>query len=172
MRRKSTGPKDAGGEFNPRKDISAERLKAIAGILLVWNYIESVLDVALPTSLQLQHAVWNDVTSRINGMDGKIAIFKASVAAQGPSNDVKLIISKTLNAVETYKRFRDGLIHVRIVHPRAIVADTIQRKGVADEVLISQEALDALYERLCYVGSEMMQLYRALHFMAMRDLEQ
>jgi hypothetical protein len=110
------------------------------------------------------------VSSRINGIDGKIAIFKEAILLAEASDPVRLAISKTLNAVEAYKKLRDGVAHVKIPSPSAEVADTIQRRGVRDEMLISIEALAALYEKLCLIQNELNYVFHLMHYAAMGDL--
>ena len=86
------------------------------------------------------------------------------------SEPVRLAISKTLNAVESYKKLRDGIAHVKIPNPSADIADTIQHRGIRDEVLISLEALTALYEKLCLVQNELNRVFHLMHYAAMGDL--
>ncbi|KQW22493.1 hypothetical protein ASC80_03665 [Afipia sp. Root123D2] len=170
MRRKSTGPKDASNAFNILTDISPERLQKFAAIVIVWNYIETFLDASLGLALRIDVQMFPHVSSRINGTDGKIAIIKESILLAQPKEHTRVLLSKTLNAVQAYKKNRDGVVHVKISDPSADVADTIQRQGIADEVLISQAALDAIFARLSLVGLEMNQLFKVLHHCAMGDL--
>jgi hypothetical protein len=169
MRRKSTGPKKEAGPYDILDDIDHEKLTKFAAIILTWNYIETFLDAMLGVALRIHPDLFPHVSSRINGIDGKTAIIKECVVVLEVDEEIGLPIRKTLNAVETYKRYRDGLVHMKIVDPKAEIADTIQRKGVSDEVLISQEALDALHERLAWLGSEMHQLFMLLHHAAIGD---
>ena len=61
-----------------REVLREERLQAIGAIMLAWNWIEGAIDTSLAVALELHPDMWTDITSRINGMDGKIAILKAS----------------------------------------------------------------------------------------------
>jgi hypothetical protein len=148
MRRKSTSS-DRPYKFFDIKEVEPERLRAIGAVMLAWNWIEGAIDTSIGMALELHPNMWVDVSSRINGLDGKIAILKESAKLfTATPDDMLLAISKTLNAVEDHKRYRDGVAHVRMGEPSAIVADTAQRRGKTDEILITQEALDALFERL------------------------
>lgn len=170
MRRKSTGPKEASTAFNILSDISSERLQKFGAIMIVWNYIETFLDANLGLALRIDIQMFPHVSSRVNGIDGKIAIIKESILLAQPKEHTRILLSKTLNAVQAYKKYRDGIVHVKISNPSAEVADTIQRQGIADEVLISQAALDAVFNRLSLVGLEMNELFKILHHCAMGDL--
>jgi hypothetical protein len=128
--------------YNVRQHIDPKKLQAIGAIILEWNYIEGATNLILDLALQIPYPLWVPVHSRINGLDGKIALIKEAFAlppaipekAQAP-------IRKALNAVEHYKKYRDGIAHVVLTHPEQVVAESIQRKGMTDEVLLSQEAL-------------------------------
>jgi hypothetical protein len=170
MRRKSRGPKPASNSFDVLRDIEPAKLQTFAGILIVWNYIETFVDASLGYATKIHPDLFPHVSSRINGIDGKIAIFKEAIALADASDPVRLAISKTLNAVESYKKLRDGIAHVKIPSPSADVADTIQRRGVHDEVLISFKALTALYEKLCLLQNELNHVFHLMHYAAMGDL--
>jgi hypothetical protein len=169
MRRKSTGPKVAASGYDVTTDIRPEKLQAFAAIMLTWNYIETYLDATLGLALQLRVDLFPHVTSRINGIDGKVAILKECAKTRLASEEVRLSFSKTLNSIEQYKKLRDGVAHVRIADPKADIADTIQKRGVSDEVLISQAALDALYEHIVFIGGEISLMFRIFYYCAVAD---
>jgi hypothetical protein len=99
MRRKSTGPKIPSGAFDVINDISPEKLQTFAAILILWNYVETILDTILGYTLGLKVDLFFHVSSRINGIDRKIALCKEGIRAQGASDAVRLTTSKTLNAL-------------------------------------------------------------------------
>lgn len=170
MRRKSTGPKESTNSFDVLNDIDPEKLKLFAAVCMTWNYIETVLDSCLGYALKIDVEMFGEVSSRINGIDGKIALIKKALEVGRVDGSSALSLRKTLNAVEVYKKYRDGVVHVRISSPLLDVADTIQKRGVTDEVLISNEALEALYQRFSFLGNEMIQLFMLLHHCAMADI--
>jgi hypothetical protein len=45
-----------------------------------------------------------------------------------------------------------------LVHPDEVIADTPQRRGVTDEVLLSEDALSSLYDRLSLLVREVDQM--------------
>ena len=161
MRRKSNTSSSLADykKYDFLAEVDGERLKLIGAIALAWNWIEGALDATLAMSLELAADMWVEVSSRINGIDGKTALIKRSLTlANGLpkfEEDDLLILRKAINAIENNKRFRDGLIHARMIHPEAIISQTSQRKGVADEVLMTAEALNALYNLYAALGEEM-----------------
>lgn len=179
MRRRSTnrfGDKQFKG-YNVRQHVDPKRLQAIGAMILEWNYIEGALNLVLDLALKLPFQLWVPVHSRINGTDGKIALIKETfdLPAKIPE-EAQAPIRKALNAVEHYKRYRDGIAHAFLTHPDQIVAESIQRKGMTDEVLLSQEALDCLNDHLDALQMELDALamifhYRAAGFLARDDSE-
>lgn len=154
MRRKKTHSKPF-QPYETKRDIRPALLNNVGAITLTWNYIEHGINFILGMSLKLPPPIGEEVTSRINGLDGKIEILKraAKLLWKMPDHYLK-IIGDTLGAIEEHKRYRDGIIHAGVFHPESPVADTLQRRGVTDEVLVTDEALNALYERLTYLQAE------------------
>jgi hypothetical protein len=151
-------------QYNVRRDVDPKRLQAIGAMILQWNYIEGALNLILDVALKLPFELWVPVHSRINGTDGKVALIKETFDLPAPiPEQAQLPIRKALNAVEHYKKYRDGIAHVFLTHPNQIVAESIQRKGMTDEVLLSQEALDCLNDHLECLQGELDALAMIFH---------
>lgn len=166
MRRKAApGKQRPWQDYQVRKDISKDRLAAFGAVALLWNDIEGAIDTTLGLALELPEPMWIEITSRINGLDGKIAIIKraAKIIHKLPDETLN-VLAETFGTIEQHKKYRDGIAHARIAHPDAPVAATAQRKGIEDEVLVSKEALDALCARLEAVQSEMNVVMFIFHF--------
>lgn len=156
MRRRSTTEERPYRSFDFYEEVEPKRLQAIGAISLAWNWLEGALDTAFAVAFDIHPTLWTEVISRINGMDAKLELLRRSARLYedvSPSWWIETI-SKTLNAVGSHKTYRDGVIHVRLVHPDAQVADTPRRKGNLDEVLVSQQALDGLYRRIRLLAQE------------------
>ncbi|HZV07275.1 MAG TPA: hypothetical protein VE999_19485 [Gemmataceae bacterium] len=151
-------------QYNVRRDIDPKRLKAIGAMILQWNYLEGALNLILDLSLRLPPALWVPVHSRINGTDGKVALIKETFGLPAPiPEEAQAPIRKALNAVEHYKKYRDGIAHAFLTHPDQVVAESIQRKGMTDEVLLSQDALDRLNDHLDCLQGELDALAMIFH---------
>jgi hypothetical protein len=159
MRRKKTDNRDSFRPFDAKRDLYVAQLCNIGAISLTWNYIEYGIDCILGIAVKIPNPMWDEVTSRINGFDGKVAILKkaAKVVYKMPEHYLRMI-ADTLGAIEEHKRYRDGIIHANIRHPESPTAETAKRRGVVDEILVTDEALTALYERLCFLREEIDQL--------------
>jgi hypothetical protein len=161
VRRKKSGEQRAYRSYDFLQDVQPRRLQLIGAITLAWNWIDGAVDATLGVALELHPDMWVQVTSRINGMDGKIALLKVALGLQGypPLPDgTDPAIRKTLGAIETNKRLRDGIIHARLIHPEEIIADSAHRRGMTDEVLLSEDALSSLYNLLSLLVREVDQL--------------
>jgi len=157
MRRHKKGDQSPRRGFDYLKKVDAPRLRLMGAITLAWNWIEWTIDVALAVSLETHPDMWLELTSRINGMEGKVELLKKTLALSGypPLPDgADPLVRKFLGAVGSYKKLRDGLIHARLTEPKAIIAETVQRRGVTDEMLVSREALKQLYDHLSLLGRE------------------
>jgi uncharacterized short protein YbdD (DUF466 family) len=107
-------------------------------------------------SLELQRPMWSEISSRINGFDGKIAAIRRALKTTVEIERKDYIAAaNTLAAVENYKKYRDAVAHIKIFHPDSEVAPSFTRRGKITEVLITKEALDALYKSLEVVDQEM-----------------
>ncbi|WP_156404935.1 hypothetical protein [Sphingomonas sp. Root241] len=156
MRRRSTESNRVYQEFDFLTDVDAKRLQLIGAISLAWNWLEGAIDAALGMALELHPSMWLEVSGRVNGMDAKLGIIRASVCLFDGTIPVETqnLVKQTLTHVGDHKKLRDGVIHVRLVHPDAEVAETPQRRTNVDEVLISAAALQGLYDRLNLLAKE------------------
>ena len=151
--------------FDIRREISAKRLEALGAIALVWTQIERRIDFAMCTATGISHKLWIEISSRINGFDGKIELIKKGAEHfVGMPPDARAIIAVSLGAIAEHKRYRDGVIHAWVVNPHAEIADTVQRKGEVDETFMSQDALDGLYRRLVALSDEAGDIISAVNY--------
>jgi hypothetical protein len=167
MRRKAPPirPRHHITHFDVRQDISARQLEALGAIAIMWTRIERRIDFAMCTALSVPYRLWVDVSSRINGFDGKVELIKKGAEHHiRVSPDARGIIADSLGAISEHKRYRDGVIHAWVVNPNADIADTIQRKGEVDETFMSAHALDGLYERLSILSDETRDIIGILNY--------
>jgi len=170
MRRRSTQKDRTWRAYDIRKDIKESRLAALGACIIAWNDIEGAIDTAFGMSLDLNFPMWIQVSSRINGLDGKFEIIKQAIKLEfGLPAVLQKQIFETLDSVAHYKKFRDGVMHARITDPDDPVARTAQRKGIEDEVLISEDALNALYSHLAALRLEVDCMVLIVHYVQIAD---
>lgn len=156
------------GSYDLRKDFGDERLVHVGAICLVWNLLEDSIDVVLVICLELLPPIWDHVTSRIHGIDGKIAIIKSALKhLQWASGKQYEVIAGSLGAAELYKKYRDAVIHARVHDPFSPYAPSFKNKGDTVEVLISLDALKNLLQRIRIVQEELGQITHVMHGMAL-----
>lgn len=165
MRRKTTSQDHRWREYDIKKDIKPERLAAIGALNVAWNDIEGAIDVCTCLAMEAPYPLWLDLTSRINGLDGKFAIIKKSAREhiRFPEK-VATAICATIEAIAEHKTFRDSVIHARIIDPDEDVAPANASKGTQYEVIVSQKALDSLFDRLSCLQNEIDDVLHLFHF--------
>jgi hypothetical protein len=150
--------------------VDPEQLRLIGAICLEWNFIEDTLDFVFFNAIEVWWELSVEISSRINGLDGKVEIIKrAARIAKCLPDDVYNTVAQTLGAFTEYKRYRDGVVHVRLLNPKLEVAPTSIKRGAADEVIISKPALERLYTGLNILADEMSTLHQVLAFHLTRE---
>lgn len=156
------------GAYDLRKDFGDERLIHVGAICLVWNLLEDSIDVVLVICLELLPPIWDHVTSRIHGIDGKIAIIKSALKnLRWASGKQYEMIAGSLGAAELYKKYRDAVIHARVHDPSSPYAPSFKNKGDTIEVLVSLDALQNLLQRIRIVQEELGHITHVMHGMAL-----
>jgi len=142
-----------------RKDIPERVLASIGALALAYNEAESCIDGLVSFAARLQ-AVSLDIISRINGVEGKVEIIKAAFRALGASDEVQRLIAISLGqeGFLLFKQYRDAVIHARRFNLIANVADTLTKRGQQYEVLITEGALNGLYERIVLLTNELVEM--------------
>lgn len=146
--------------YDVRDEISREQLAALGACALVWNDVEAMLDVLLCVVMRIHHAVWRELTTRINGIDGKIGLIKHAMKTRfGFGEDAfDGALTDTLAAVAQYRGYRDTCIHARIIDPFQGVGEMAIRRGKIEEVLLTDAALWRLYEHMLALKNELYEL--------------
>ena len=170
MRRKSvTTMRRARIGYDIRKDTKPSHLASIGAVTIAWNEIEALVDAVLGGAIDAPGMLRLEITSRINGFDGKTAIIKVAAKSHiGFPESICKMIEETCGVCERHKKFRDGIIHAHILDPDDPVAETSQRRGITDEVLITEPALNALYDRLIAIRSELSEILSLIYVMKQR----
>jgi hypothetical protein len=161
--------------FDPRRELDVEQLAALGGVCLAWNDAEAMLDVLLCVCSMVPHAIWREFATRINGIEGKMAIIKAACQNRYGIRDGWLheSITNTLDTTSEYRKYRDAIIHSRIIDRLAGVGEMAIRRGDIQEVLLTTVALNGLYDHIHALKQELYSLitwFQAMtHFFALDD---
>jgi hypothetical protein len=144
-----------------RKDLTQNQLAWIGSIALAYNETERLVDVIFGISLSLSELSY-DVVSRINGTEGRVEIIKLAIRELGCPELMCVAFADTLgnNGFSLLKKFRDRIIHASIVDAAAAIARSPAKRGSFEEVLLTVDALKALYRRMQLVRSEMIEIMK------------
>jgi hypothetical protein len=143
---------------------------SIGAVTIAWNGIEALVDAILCGAIDAPGMLRLEITSRINGFDGKTAIIKAASKSHvGFPEAISRMIEETCGVCELHKRYPDGIIHARVLDPDDPIAETAQRKGKTDEVLITETALNALHDRLTAIRHELFEILSLVYLMKQRQ---
>jgi hypothetical protein len=140
-----------------KEDVSDEQLAAIGSVVLNYNYAESTINRMLGPCLGLTRDVFYAVTSRINGLDGKIEIVKTAAIGMGMQDDMRRFLAESLGEAgfSLFKKYRDAVIHARIEDPALGYGEMIESRGRHVQVLLTADALNILSEHITELHQEL-----------------
>jgi hypothetical protein len=143
-------------EHDIKKALTTEQLAEIGAISLKFNQIEAVVEFILVVILDVPPPLWWEVVRRINGMDAKLSILRRYYETNKILTDeAKECLKITLDAVSDYKKYRDLIVHCVPYDVDKGIGQHMDTKAKAMQILLTKEALSALYERLCILNDEL-----------------
>ncbi|MDR3419635.1 MAG: hypothetical protein P4L80_00040 [Xanthobacteraceae bacterium] len=143
-------------EDDIKKALTTEQLAEIGAISLKFNQIESLVEFILVIVLDVPPPLWWEVVRRINGMDAKLSILRRYYESNKIlSDEAKECLKNTLDAVADYKKYRDLIIHCVPYDIDKGIGQHMTTKAEPVQILLTKEALGALYERLCILNEEL-----------------
>jgi hypothetical protein len=140
-----------------KKDLSQEQLAAIGAVAMAYNKVEEEIEDLFGIATKLEGQMLLEVGTRINGIDGKIAIIKSAADTFGLEEDDKKQLAEALgNGVFVLlKGYRDSIIHSRLINAAIGVGIRYDKRAKINEVLLSKAALNALYDHLLALANEL-----------------
>jgi hypothetical protein len=149
-----------------KKDLSQEQLAAIGAVAMAYNKAEEEIDHLFGIATKLDDRLLLAVSTRIHGIDGKIAIIKHAATIFGVAPDAIAALNDTLggDGFVKLKGLRDAAVHARLINAAIGVGVRIDKRAQINEVLLSKAALDALYEHLIALANELKSAANILAF--------
>lgn len=138
--------------------LSVGQLAGVGAVAIAWNNLEVALDYAIAYGLALPEVSRHEITGRLHGVDGKIAIARLihGETCLALPRDVCISIDSTLSAVGECKVHRDAVVHAKALHGRTgDVLESSGGRGRALEILFTAKALSYLLRRTEAVCREM-----------------
>lgn len=148
--------------------LNEKQLAGIGKVALAFNRVESSINGLLVDALAVKPLFAFELSSRFSSVDSKIAIVKRIGCLIGVPEDMRAVLKNTLGEHEflKLKSCRNGVIHSRILDAENQIGHHSNNRGKKFDILLSPEALDGLYERLCLMHKELNQfilIYRISH---------
>lgn len=142
-----------------RKDLTQNQLAWIASVALAYNETEQLIDGCLIFALSLGDISY-DVLGRINGLGGKAEILKKALVELNCPNNMLAEMRDSIGdgGFLFFKKYRDRIIHARVIDAAAAIAKTPAKRGNFEEVLLTVAALKALYIRLTILRKELIEI--------------
>jgi hypothetical protein len=141
---------------NIKRDIPEQQLAALGAVALAFNEVEAALDRFFYTVTDLSDPLQLEVSTRINGIDGKLGIAKAGAAQVLSGLDLEQLCDLLGEGwFKNLKDYRDGAIHARHVNAITGIGTRIDRKAEMYDYLVRKDALEAAYDILVVMRKEL-----------------
>ena len=146
--------RSGGNTADIKRDLSGEQLAGIGAVVVAWNEIEFMLDVALYSGEELKATCLQEDLPR-RRLDEKIRqASKAAVRWNLPTSILKSI-ELSADAFSKLKDLRNAVAHSRVFDARTGIGHRVTAKGEIQEVLLTAEALEWLYQQLLLLCFEL-----------------
>jgi hypothetical protein len=134
---------------DPFNNLSLEQLAYIGAIAMLYNDLEDIIDEMCGHCL-VGTIQPSEITSRINGVEGKIEIIKHAAKQWGFDGAELATLGETFGQTgfSELKSLRDAVVHGRVFDLSTSVARTRAKKGKVGEVLFHIDALKGLFARM------------------------
>ncbi|MEJ0062594.1 MAG: hypothetical protein WDO70_05185 [Alphaproteobacteria bacterium] len=142
-----------------KQNLSQEQLAAIGAVTIAWNEMELFINYLVCVCAWIPWPLVLEVTTRINGLEGQVQIIRKSIELHAR---MKLIddetvrnVGRSLDAILEFKKYRDAVVHARVLDSAHGIGELIRKQGKQEEVLLTVEALTGLYDRLALLREEL-----------------
>jgi hypothetical protein len=149
-------PTHADSTGDIKVDLTQEQLAAFGAAALAYNVLEDQIDALLFIVTRIPDWLFSEVSSRIHGLDGKVAIIQEAVSHSGlEANDAKAVTAAVALFGE-FKTIRDTMIHARLINVSIGIGRGAKHRGKSPwEVLLSTPALNTFYDHIIALEKEL-----------------
>jgi hypothetical protein len=137
-------------------DFTKEQFAGIGHVAMAYNEVEGAIFHLFGTATEMSLRMLAEVFTRINGVDGAIAIILHGAQKAGLSAQEMEALRDTLGdgTFGKYKKLRDTIIHARAFNAPAGIGIRIERRARIQEVLMTASALETLAKHLTNLAYE------------------
>jgi hypothetical protein len=155
-----------------KKDFTPEQRLLIGDICLAFNELEGNVDTLFYLVTGLHESLALEVNTRINGIEGKVEIISAGLKLidlePNDLTQIRVALGEG-TGFKGLKKHRDAVIHARIVNAILGVGYKIDRRASFTRVLVTVDALEALYSHIEACNEELKDAWFLLHNLKVRD---
>lgn len=145
--------------YDVRASLPTEILNTFAAIAFAYNSAENAIDESIAISLRTVYP-FAELTSRINGIDGRIEVLKAVLRMNGLSPEVQDSIAASLGdaGFGFVKKTRDEIIHSVALDDGD--ARTAAKRGRYKKLPLSKDFLEGVLSRALIINCEVTEIKR------------
>jgi hypothetical protein len=140
-----------------KKDLSLKQLAGIGAVALAYNEVERNIDGLFFTVTRLSGELQYEVSTRINGIDGKIEIINKGAKSLGLDEQDLWQLAEALGqgVFGKLKSYRDAVIHARLINASVGIGTVVGKRAKMSDVLLSESALNCIYSHLIALRDEL-----------------
>jgi len=153
-----------------KHDVSTKQLAAIGAITLAFNDLESCIELMLCAGANIQDWLFVEVSSRINGLEGKTAIIKYVIDQVVKNNNDIIELKESVGRFAEFKGYRDAIIHARVLSAALGIGISAERRAAKAEVLLRADALETFYSHILALQKELLSATEFLTSIMARNL--
>lgn len=164
MRREKTEYVPIGRFYSVRKEIGGKRLQLLGSIAMNYTFIEDMTDSLLHAALRLHPEFHYEISSRINGTEGKVAILNKVLSINVVLDDQDgKSFKDSLATIIQCKLFRDSIIHALVIDPKDDFALSAPNRGASSyKFAFSSQYLSQINLFLQAFLQELIYVYRIM----------
>jgi len=138
------------------KDLTPEQFGLIGRIAIAYNECEILVQLIYGACFGATSKISEEFISRTNGLESTVVLARKAIREFDECKEHHADFDKTLEFFMELKRFRDAVVHSRMFHVPAGIGKGSLNKGSQSEVLLTEKALQGLYDRLLRLHEELL----------------
>jgi hypothetical protein len=139
-------------------------LAGIGAVAILFNELEALLDSVLYRGLGLNGDLWLETVKRISSFDSKYELALlvidnyqryATNLFEAQNWTFSEVAKNTYGQFRRVKSYRDAIVHARVFDSERGIGEKITYKAKIDQILLTTEALEALYAQMVILKREL-----------------
>ena len=140
------------------KDLTPEQFGLIGRIAIAYNETELLVQQIYGACFGASIDVSEQFISRTNGLESTVVLAKTAIREFRQHPELHDEFSQSLDFFMEVKGYRDSVVHARMFHVPFGIGKGNVNKGKRNEILLTEQALQGLYDRLLCLRNELLWL--------------